>query len=180
VDKICTLWIKNIIFMKTLIYILAALFLVSCENTQLAEEQYVSLYSGPWEYWPIETVDVLLADQIHFFINDHRESKGLNSLAKGSSLSSALASRHCNYMIYSGQLSHDGFDERAETLANLGAQAVGENVAFGYEDAHEVVNAWFNSQEHRDTMEGNYTHVGIGIIKDVLGVTYVTAIFYRN
>ena len=83
-------------------------------------------------------------------------------------------------MISQGLISHDGFADRAEILNNNGALSVGENVAFGYEDGYDVVNAWINSPDHRDVLEGNYTHVGLGIRKDVLGINYITLILIRK
>ena len=79
-----------------------------------------------------------------------------------------------------GAISHDNFSERAEGLSNQGAQAVAENVGFGYTSAQDLVNAWINSPSHRDTMEGNYTHTGIGALQNNHGDYYVTQLFYRK
>ena len=165
--------------MKKLLYILFVVLLASCENIQYAEPQHINLYQGEWEYWPIESQPQMV-DQIIQFTNEHRVSQGLPQLAKGSGLASALAGQHCNYMIYTGVMSHDGFDHRAELLTNNGAQAVGENVAFGYDDPWKVVDAWTKSPQHKDALEGDYTHVSIGAIKNAIGDYYITQIFYRN
>ena len=107
---------------------------------------------------------------------------GLEPLTMETTTSTALAVSHSKYMIEQNKISHDNFSERATILGNEGAQAVGENVAFGYNDAEEVVNAWINSPSHRDTLEGNYTHVGIGIQEDKFNglLKYITFLTTRK
>ena len=165
--------------MRQLLYVFLTLFLTSCTYVEQAEPQHINLYSGEWEYWPIETINVQLVDQVRYFLNNHRENIGIATLAKGSSLSSALAGRHCNYMIYTSKISHDGFTERSRILSLNGAGVVAENVAAGYDDPFMLVSAWLNSPSHREAIEGNYTHVGINAMKDAFGRYYFTAIFYN-
>lgn len=38
-----------------------------------------------------------------------------------------------------------------------------ENVAYGFETAQGVVNAWVKSDAHRKAMEGEATHFGISV-----------------
>ena len=165
--------------MKTIRILLVILSLgfISCERIEQAQPEYAHLED--WQYWSIET-DWVLGDQVLFFINEYRLQQGLPNLIKDPNLPSALATQHSNYMISQGFISHDGFSDRAKLLNNNGAVAVGENVAFGYEDAYEVVTAWINSPSHRDTLEGNYTHAGLGIRKDVFGTNYFTLILIRK
>jgi uncharacterized protein YkwD len=165
--------------MKKLFYLLLVVSFISCENIQYAEPQHVNLYQGEWEYWPIESQPQMV-DQVIQFTNEYRVDKGLPQLAKGSGFAGALAAQHCNYMIYTGRISHDGFEHRAELLSNNGAKAVGENVAFGYNDPWQVVDAWIKSPEHEEVILGDYTHVSVGAIKDVFGDYFYTQIFYRN
>lgn len=159
------------------ILIVLTLGTISCEHIEQAQPEHA--YLENWQYWPIDT-DWVLGDEVLFFVNEYRIEKGLPNLIKDANLTSAIAAQHSNYMISQGTISHDGFADRAEILNNNGAVAVGENVAFGYEDAYEVVNAWINSPDHRDTLEGNYTHAGLGIRKDALGINYFTLILVRK
>ena len=159
------------------LFLVLSLSFISCEHIEQAQPEHT--YSGNWQYWPIDT-DWVLGDEVLVFINEYRFVKGLPNLVKDANLTSALAAQHCNYMISQGTISHDGFADRAEILANNGAAAVGENVAFGYKDPWEVVQAWINSPAHRDTMEGNYTHAGLGIRKDVFGTYFYTLILVRK
>jgi len=151
----------------------------SCEHIEMAQPQHFEEYTGDWEMWPIDT-DWQLGNEVIQFINDYRISKGMDLLTKDTGLPSALAAQHSNYMIYTQQMSHDGFASRAEIMANNGAAAVAENVAFGYKDAWEVVEAWKKSPSHLETLEGNYTHIGLGIRTDVLGTTWVTMLVFRK
>lgn len=45
-------------------------------------------------------------------------------------------------------------------------QAAGENIAKGQQTPEEVVNAWMNSQGHRENiLNGDFTHIGVGFIE---------------
>jgi len=151
----------------------------SCEHIEMAQPQHMEEYTADWEMWPIDT-DWQLGNEVIQFINEYRISKGMDLLTKDTGLPSALASQHSNYMIYTQQLSHDGFADRAEIMHNNGAAATAENVAFGYKDAWEIVEAWKKSPAHLDALEGNYTHIGLGIRTDVLGTTWVTMLAFRK
>ena len=116
--------------------------------------------------------DWALANQILGYINNFRTDIGLEPLIMEPTITTALAVSHSEYMKEQDRISHDNFSERATILADQGAQAVGENVAFGYSSAHEVVNAWINSPSHRDVLEGNFTHAGIGTVNDKFNNTH--------
>jgi len=59
------------------------------------------------------------------------------------------------------------------------ASGFAENVAAGQPTAQSVMTAWLNSSGHKANIEGNYTHIGIGVAKDQNGSKYYTQIFYR-
>lgn len=166
--------------MKTVTYGLLALTLAltSCSKEALVETQS-----------PIElTIDLNLAQEsdlemsseILFYVNEYRSTLGLEPVLVDRAYAAAYAVGHTKYMIDQSRISHDNFSERAEGLSNQGAQAVAENVGFGYTSAQDLVNAWINSPSHRDTMEGNYTHTGIGALQNNHGDYYVTQLFYRK
>ncbi|AXT60807.1 CAP domain-containing protein [Aquimarina sp. AD10] len=120
-----------------------------------------------------------VADEILRLVNEHRQNQGLASLEKNTT-AQQLAIDHTNYMIDQGRISHDGGDAKFQKLKEEeNAQGFGENVASGQDSAQSVMTGWLNSTGHRQNIEGNYTHIGIGAIKDSQGRYYYTQIFYR-
>ncbi len=128
----------------------------------------------------IKENDWKMANEILLLINKHRANVGLEPLKKDEHYASALSVGHTKYMIDKGQINHDNFSFRSQSLKLMGAIVVGENVAFGYDTAETVVTAWLHSESHKKIIEGNYTHSGFGIIKSIHGIYYYTLLFYRN
>ncbi|WP_255554392.1 CAP domain-containing protein [Tenacibaculum sp. AHE15PA] len=92
-----------------------------------------------------------------------------------------IAIEHTQYMIDKNKISHDNFDTRFIEVRNLvNAVSFGENVASRQRNAQEVVTVWLNSPGHRENIEGNYTHTGIGIKKDSKNNYYFTQLFYAK
>ena len=114
-------------------------------------------------------------------VNAHRQSIGLKSL-KPLDIVSGVAEGHTNYMIESGEISHDNFPERSEKLMkSTNAKAVGENVAYGYGSAEGVVNGWLNSEGHRKVIENScYTYFGISTECNMQGRNLFTHIFINK
>lgn len=55
---------------------------------------------------------------------------------------------------------------------------LGENIAFGYAGAAEVMNGWMNSTGHRaNILDPNYTEIGIAVKANPEGVPYYTQVF---
>ncbi|MDV7187583.1 CAP domain-containing protein [Lutibacter sp. TH_r2] len=114
-------------------------------------------------------------------VNDYRVSLGLIQL-KTNDLASIEAETHTEYMIDAGKVSHDNFVERQKKLVeNANAIKVGENVAFGYLTANEVLEAWLSSSSHKALIENPYyTHFGISIEASNTGKNYFTQIFIKR
>ncbi|WP_339697746.1 CAP domain-containing protein [uncultured Marixanthomonas sp.] len=121
-----------------------------------------------------------MADEILSLVNEHRTSQGLTPLKRDQQYASAYAVDHTFYMIDLEEINHDHFDVRKKGLKDRGAKIVGENVAFGYPTAEEVVNAWINSPGHLANIEGNFTHSGFGVIEAPDGRVYFTQLFYKK
>lgn len=119
------------------------------------------------------------ANEIMMEINTYRESINLSVLEINKGVAVDLGLEHNKYMIDRQRISHDNFNQRAMILSQQGAQSVGENVAFGYNNGAEVVNAWINSPEHKEILEGNYTDVSVAVTKDDYGVSYITLLVTR-
>jgi uncharacterized protein YkwD len=124
--------------------------------------------------------DWQMADEILDIINAHRATLNLPILLKDEQYASAYAVEHTLYMIENARINHDNFNLRTEALKSQGATRVGENVAYGFETAQSVVNAWLNSPPHQRAIEGNYTHSGFGVMKGNHGGYYFTQLFYKK
>jgi uncharacterized protein YkwD len=121
-----------------------------------------------------------MANEILTLVNAHRATLNLDPLERDQQYASAYAVDHTKYMIDMSQINHDHFQERSAAMKARGAKIVTENVAFGYNDAASVVNAWLNSASHRAAIEGPYTHSGFGVIPGNNGAYYFTQLFYME
>ncbi len=127
-----------------------------------------------------QETDWQLADDILYLVNEHRMSLGLSTIERDQQYASAYAVKHTKYMIDMDRINHDNFGVRSAGLKDRGAIRVGENVAYGYTSAEDVVLAWLNSPSHKDIIEGNYTHSGFGVIPNENGTFYFTQLFYSK
>ena len=75
-------------------------------------------------------------------INDYRQSKGLNPLTIINHIS-YKSEEHNFYMIDNNVVNHDYFQQRSDNLVRvLGAEKVGENIAYNYQTAESAMSAW--------------------------------------
>jgi uncharacterized YkwD family protein len=60
------------------------------------------------------------------------------------------------------------------------ARTVGENIAMGQRTPEQVMESWMNSDGHRrNILNGNYTHIGVGVAKNEKGQLYWVQQFVR-
>ncbi len=120
-----------------------------------------------------------MEEDILYYVNKFRKSKGLSALTLNETLS-AEARGHSRSMA-SGRTAfgHDGFESRIDDISKkLGrVSAAAENVAYGNLDAEGVVNGWIKSPGHRKNMLGNFNLIGIGTAPGRGNITYFTQIF---
>ena len=114
-------------------------------------------------------------------INDYRTSKGLNTLQVVNHIS-FKSQEHNEYMIDNNVVNHDYFEQRSNNIIKvLGAERVGENIAYNYTSAQSAMQAWLNSTGHKTNIEGDYTHIGISVSVDpVTGSKYYTNMFMKK
>ena len=114
-------------------------------------------------------------------INNYRQSVGLNSLEVINHIS-YKSEEHNIYMIDNKVVNHDYFQQRADNLKQvLGAERVGENIAYNYQTAESAMSAWLNSPSHKANIEGDYTHLGISVTVDAeTGRKYYTNMFIKK
>lgn len=135
---------------------------------------------GAMELSLVTPVTKTIETQILELINNHRLSKGLNTLAD-MSLVKSVAFSHTDYMVVNNEVSHANFYVRSDYLkANTGATEVTENVAYGYSSAQTVVNAWLKSDSHRANIEGDFTNFDVAAEKNLEGKWYYTNIFIKR
>ena len=148
--------------------------MVSCssdsEENSVEERQVVTSYN----YNDTELKLVTL-------INNYRASVGLNRLEVINHIS-YKSQEHNIYMIDNNVVNHDYFQQRSNNLVQvLGAQRVGENIAYNYQSAEGALNAWMNSPGHKANIEGQYTHIGISVtIDETTGKKYFTNMFMKK
>lgn len=114
-----------------------------------------------------------------FYINQHRESKGLPALTFNA-LIAAEARKHSTDMASRRTpFGHQGLTTRTKNISSKikSVHTVSENVARGPITAQQAVNMWLKSEGHRKNIEGNYKFTGIGVARDRKSELYFTQIF---
>lgn len=112
-------------------------------------------------------------DQVFALLNEHRQSRGRAPLTYDPTLESAIQG-HCMHMEQHDFFSHDAPESAVgspwDRASLCGAQAHGENIAWGYETAEDVMTGWKWSPGHNANMlNGSFTRVGIGKYGDMWG-----------
>jgi len=126
-------------------------------------------YLGTWK---------LLFNNFQFAMGEYRRAFSKNLFL--ATLQRLIPSLREGDIVPSMAGSHDYFFRRSNGLKHYaGATKISENIAYGYRSAESVVNAWLNSQDHRAVIEGDFTHIGFGIIKTIEDKFYYTLIFYN-
>jgi len=88
---------------------------------------------------------------------------------------------HNTYMIENNVVNHDYFESRANNIIQvLGAVKVGENIAYNYSTPNAALASWIDSPNHKENLDGDYTHFGISISTSPTGKDYYTAIFMKR
>ncbi len=138
----------------------------SCENNERNDE-------------PL-TENLTIAEEILLLVNDHRLSEGLAILEANEAAQREAVIHTRNMAQGKVDFGHDGSDERGDLLFDeTGAIRFGENVAVGQITAEEVMQSWLDSPGHRSNIEGDFTHLGVGVVEDSEGTPYYTQIFLK-
>ena len=154
--------------------IVAILGFTSCSTDNAAEDKVNSIEV------PVAPQAKQIEIEIMELINAYRINEGLNPLNEHNTVK-AVAYTHTDYMIEADNVSHDNFFQRKQSLqANADANIVSENVAYGFNSAESVVNAWINSPGHKDNIEGDYTDFDVSAEQNNEGKWYFTNIFIKR
>jgi uncharacterized protein YkwD len=116
-------------------------------------------------------------------VNKYRQSHNLPPLVADPAIS-AEAKAHSEQMARSGNMSHDGFNERVASVSKTivyrsAAENVAYNMGYGQPDL-AAVKGWIESPGHQHNMVGRYDLTGIGVAKNAKGEYYFTQIFIRK
>ncbi|WP_040984626.1 CAP domain-containing protein [Oceanobacillus jeddahense] len=102
--------------------------------------------------------------------NQEREKEGLAPLELDTELSGVAREKskdmqENNYFDHNSPNHGSPFDMMQSF--GIDYNTAGENIAQGQQSPEEVVDAWMNSQGHRENiMNGDFTHIGIGHVED--------------
>ncbi|OSZ78774.1 hypothetical protein CAP35_11150 [Chitinophagaceae bacterium IBVUCB1] len=114
-------------------------------------------------------------------VNEYREEQGLPALAYNDVLAT-VAQGHSSDMA-SGKVAfgHGGFKGRFDAIKQQvsGIRSGAENVAYGAEDAEQVVALWLRSAGHKKNIVGDFTHTGISVVSNDDGTLYFTQLFAK-
>ncbi|MBE0390429.1 CAP domain-containing protein [Flavobacterium sp. PL002] len=169
---------KNIVFIVA--FSLTLSFFISCtSDNNLNNETTVTKLEDSSEYETAYTYTSYEVEVIDL-INNYRINIGLKPLKLSNFISNKCA-EHDQYMIENNVLNHDNFDIRSQSImTTLSAKKIGENVAYNFDSAKSVLDAWLSSPDHKKNIEGDYTHFGFSIQTDPkTGKIYYTNIFAK-
>lgn len=159
---------------KSLLFVGFICLLASCSTDEVNETNEIANLENEIT---VENNNAF-SQEIFLLVNAHRETLDLPPFSNHN-LAKEEAINHTGYMIINNKVSHDNFFERSEYLKANGADAVSENVAYGYRTAQSVLEGWLNSDSHREAIEGDFTHTGISVAQTENGINYFTHIFLK-
>lgn len=82
-----------------------------------------------------------------------------------------------DFFIDIGRITHNNIADIITLLKGEGFDSIGEVLAFGYTTPQSALNAWVNSETHRDTLlDDKYEYIGISIDENKEGYLYYTVI----
>lgn len=153
-----------------------ALVFTSCSTSSVQDDE--SLFENGAE----EVELTLSADETELYdtVNDYRIENGLNALSY-SKEAYKYAKQHTQFMIVEDKISHDNFSDRASNIAkDTNATHIAENVAKNYPEVAMALQGWLESDSHKNTIEGDFTHTAISIKENSEGKLFYTQIFFKK
>lgn len=117
-------------------------------------------------------------DEVIRLVNVERAKYNLPSLVKDSSLCN-VAEIRANEIVSNFSHTRPNGKNCFTVLSENGIsyRTCGENIAYGQRTPEEVVNAWMNSEGHRENiLKSSYTRIGVGAV-NVSGVYYWSQMF---
>jgi len=118
-----------------------------------------------------------MAKEVITIVNQERAKAGLSPLTEDTSLSAGALLRSQEIVTKFAHERPNG-EQGYELAFDAGYNTVGENIAYGYDSAASVMEAWMNSPGHRENiMNSGFTHIGVGCFRGSNGQLYWTQLF---
>lgn len=157
------------------IFIFALLF-GACTATEPAKKSEPKINPTAPE---TSSIAPALERDVLYYINKHRESKGLTPLTFNAIVASEARKHSTNMASRRVPFGHQGMNVRMKSITAKikTVHLVSENVARGPLTAQQVVNLWLKSEGHKKNIEGKYKYTGIGVARDRKSDLYFTQIF---
>jgi uncharacterized protein YkwD len=139
----------------------------------------------PTPVTPTRTFDTAaVAQEIVDRTNRARIDNGVGTLRVSAALTEA-ARLQAQQMADAGIMSHSlpntrypNLIDRARAVGYTSFSRLGENIAFNYPDAANVMMAWLLSQGHRDNLlHPAYSEIGVAVVLDSKGQPYYAQVF---
>lgn len=138
---------------------------------------YTSKNEIPDSDEPEQFTELSIEDQVLALINEIRQEKKLTKLQKDNSLAK-LAETRAKELNKKFAHTRPNGTEWHTVLDGVSFSIAGENLAMGYLSAEEVVDAWMNSEGHRENiLDSRFDRIGISHYIDNKGVHYWTQLF---
>lgn len=113
------------------------------------------------------TTEDSYVDEVIRIVNEERAKQGLQPLKKNNDLCKVAGIRATETTSLFSHTRPNG--ESCFTILkeyNISYMTVGENIAAGQQTPTEVMNAWMNSQGHRENiMNSSFGQIGVGVVK---------------
>lgn len=113
------------------------------------------------------TTEDSYVDEVIRIVNEERAKQGLQPLKKNNDLCKVAGIRATETTSLFSHTRPNG--ESCFTILkeyNIPYMTVGENIAAGQQTPAEVMNAWMNSQGHRENiMNSSFGQIGVGVVK---------------
>ncbi|MGI6751672.1 MAG: CAP domain-containing protein [Anaerovoracaceae bacterium] len=118
-----------------------------------------------------------VASDVLKYTNEEREKAGLKKLKMNNKLSN-VAKLKAKDFSDNRYFAHESpkYGSPFDMIKSFGMeyQVAGENIAYGYDSGESVVNAWMESQGHRDNiLNRNFDEIGIGVYNDKGSIKFV-------
>ncbi len=118
------------------------------------------------------------AAEVLTLVNAERAKQGLPALAGNNQALNNAAQKRAQEIVTKFDHERPNGDKFSTVLDEYGVSwtGCGENIAYGYSTAADVMQAWMESSGHRKNILAAFTEIGIGVFeKD--GVCYWTQLF---